>query len=473
MVQSSICSELDLLLQRVLPLLFKHIKEAQSRKISLQLPSPPQILKKKLSLSCPEIGIPEQLPETLSLLLQYTPSTWHPGFLFKLYSTPDAVGLATELVLSVMNANAHVYAASPVATLMEQHLTLSLGELCGFQNAGGLTCPGGAASNLLASVLARSAHFPNVAQEGWLDQSLADMFVSDHSHYSLSKAAMIMGLGLRQVVAVECDEEGKMIPSALESAINTSLAKNRKPFMVVATSGTTVMGSFDPLEETTKICQKYGLWLHVDGSWGGACIFSEKHRHLLNGLAEADSFTLNAHKLLGVPLQCSILLVKDKETLTRVAGEEGRNYLYHSQSQSQSEDEESGGGGEDLGRLGLGCGRKADAVKFYLTWEYYGRQGFAKSVEKALTMGEYLKARLSIYPEFRLVHPYHHHHSTATTTMNVCFWVIPAWLSELEVKNYEEWTRKLSQTTLKVAKWINQRGSFLVPLLSYEEGWLM
>ena len=138
------------------------------------------------------------------------------------------------------------------------------------------------------------------------------MFVSEDAHYSNMRPGICLGIGMNNVVAIKSDSSGRMCVSDLRSRIEEAVEKGRKPFLVVATAGTTVLGAFDPIEEMAEICEEFKCWLHVDAAWGGAVLISEKHRQLMKGVEKADSVTWNPHKLMGVILQCSALLVKHK-----------------------------------------------------------------------------------------------------------------------------------------------------------------
>ena len=207
----------------------------------------------------------------------------------------------------------HVYQVSPVLTLVEKYTTAELAKLYGFTSphAGGISQPGGSASNSTSVIVARNTLYPETKTDG-LGSLRFVLFTSAHGHYSLEKAAQIHGFGSKAVRSVPVDEEGRMIPSELEAQIAKAKADGETPFYVNATAGTTVLGSFDPIDEIADICERHKLWLHVDGSWGGAVAFSpELRKDRLKGVERADSVAFNPHKMLGVPLTCSFLLAKD------------------------------------------------------------------------------------------------------------------------------------------------------------------
>lgn len=110
------------------------------------------------------------------------------------------------------------------------------------------------------------------------------LFTSEDAHYSIKKMASFLGLGTDNVYTVKTDARGKMDAAHLEQEIRRALDEGAKPFMVSATAGTTVYGAFDPLQALGDVCERYGLWLHVDAAWGGGALVSGKHRGLLEGI---------------------------------------------------------------------------------------------------------------------------------------------------------------------------------------------
>ncbi|KAF8936637.1 pyridoxal phosphate-dependent transferase [Dissophora ornata] len=359
----------------------------------------PEELERIMDFSLPDQGVgPEGIFPTITQTLQHSVNTFSPRFMDKLYAGSSPIGVMAELLLAGLNGNSHVYHVSPVFTLMEIHVTRALARLFGFKGelAGGLSCPGGSASNQLAMVTARNALFPEVKKKGYFPrpsvQEQEEMqkqgycsfgpaasstygkliaFTSSAGHYSLEKSAVIMGLGTDNIVGVPCDSSGAMIPSELERLIQEHIALGHTPFFINVTAGTTVLGAFDPIRPCGEIAKKYNCWMHVDGSWGGCVIFMpELAKTLLDGSEMAQSITINPHKMLQTSLQCSLLLVQDATIFPR-ANALNANYLFHGQS-------------HDLGDGTLGCGRRSDAVKLFLGWKYYGKLGYQARIEKSL-----------------------------------------------------------------------------------------
>jgi glutamate decarboxylase len=194
------------------------------------------------------------------------------------------------------------------------YTTRALAELIGFKDSpykGGISQPGGSASNSTSIIIARNTKFPSTKTDGYGDKRFV-LFTSAHGHYSLEKAAQMFGFGSNAVRSVDVDENGCMLPSHLSALVAEVRKNGETPFYVNATAGTTVLGSFDPIDAIADVCEKEDLWLHVDGSWGGPVIFSDNLRKdRMKGIERADSVALTPHKMLGVPMTCSFLLGKD------------------------------------------------------------------------------------------------------------------------------------------------------------------
>ncbi|KAF1956458.1 glutamate decarboxylase-like protein 1 [Byssothecium circinans] len=349
-----------------------------------------------------ERGGKEGLLYVVKNLLGFSVNTWDQGFMDKLYASTNAVGLVSELLLATLNTNAHVYQVSPALTLIEKHTTKYLANLFGFPpaNSGGITQPGGSASNSTAIVIARNTLYPETKENGNGTHKFT-LFTSAHGHYSLEKAAQMFGLGSKNVISVPVNPRtGQMLPSELERLVTESKDRGETPFFVNATAGTTVLGSFDPFPALSAICKHHNLWLHIDGSWGGSVVFNADYRSTrLKGAELADSIAVNPHKMLGTPMTCSFLLGRDlrqfRKAMTLPAG-----YLFHNAS-----DDASANDIYDLADLTPQCGRRADSLKLFLALQYYGQRHFSDLVATAYENAEFLQALLKRSPHFVPVSP--------------------------------------------------------------------
>ena len=400
---------------------------------------PPHVLVQLLDFRLPVEGQGKDgLLSTLDRILQYSVNTWDKGFMQKLSKSTNPIGVVSELILAVLNVNVglqipsfafvgshchvsadwaspsqlHVYQVSPVLTIIEKTTARHLASLFGLTgpHAGGTTQPGGSASNTTALVVARNAMYPETKIHGYAGKRFV-MFTSAHGHYSFEKAAQICGFGSSQAWAVPVDVHGRMDVSELRRLIRRARDEGMTPFFVNATAGTTVLGAYDSLPAIAEVCRVENLWFHVDASWGGAAIFSSKHRHKLEGSESADSLTVNPHKMMGVPLTCSFLLVaglrKSWRANTLPAG-----YLFHGDDDEpcQNGDRGSDQTGEvprdgevwDLGDITLQCGRKGDSLKLALGWIYYGSSGYESQIDEAFDTAAYLATLLNAHPDITL-----------------------------------------------------------------------
>ncbi|XP_062367073.1 cysteine sulfinic acid decarboxylase isoform X2 [Cinclus cinclus] len=272
----------------------------------------PQELRELLDLELRNDGEgQERLLQRCRDVLRLSVRTGHPRFFNQLFSGLDHHALAGRFLTETLNTSPYTYEVAPVLVLMEEQVLAKLRELVGWSSGDGIFAPGGSMSNMLAMNVARFQRFPESRSRGNWDLPRLGLFASQESHYSILKGAALLGIGTDNVHLVRTDERGKMIPEELEKEIQRVKAEGSEPLFVCATSGTTVLGSFDPLDAIADICAHHGLWLHVDAAWGGSALLSPQLRHLLAGIHRADSVTWNPHKLLMVGLQCSAFLLHD------------------------------------------------------------------------------------------------------------------------------------------------------------------
>jgi glutamate decarboxylase len=336
----------------------------------------------------------------------------------------EKVGVASELILSVLNTNLHVFAVSPALTIIEKTTSKNLASLFGFDgpHSGGISQQGGSASNATSLVIARNALFPSTKTEGNGDKKFV-LFTSAHGHYSLEKAAVMCGLGSKAVRSVAVDAQGRIVPSELRNEIQKARDDGLTPFYVNATAGTTVLGSFDPFGPIADICEKEELWMHVDGSWGGSAVFSSKYKEKLNGVERADSIAVNPHKMMGVPLTCSFLLGKDMRRFHSATTLKAA-YLFHEGGEDKDASEDGSKGGDeevwDLADLTLQCGRRGDSLKLALGWIYNGRAGYERLIDHAFDTAAYFAEQLSSNANFVLVS------ENPPPCLQVCFYYAPA-----------------------------------------------
>lgn len=435
--------ELDYLLTQLKPLILKHVSDAsKSNSTSVGPRISPLELSKLVNLETPNKGHgTEGVYDLFETVLKNSVVTWHPGFLDKLYASTNPIGVVSDLLLSLLNTNSHVYTVSPVLTLIEKKISQSYANLFGYTGkyAGGLTFSGGSWSNITSLHIARSTLFPSTKSQGNNGFNFA-VFASKHAHYSVEKAAILLGLGAQNVFKVDVDAQGIMDVQDLDAKILESKEKGYTPLYVNATAGTTVFGSFDPFDEISEVAKKHNIWFHIDGSWGGNVVFSEKYKYKLAGASKANSITANPHKLLGVPTTCSFLLLPD-ERVFQTANSLAAPYLFHS---AEADDTFY-----DLADGTMGCGRRPDALKLYMGWYFYGKEGYEQRINHALDISSYFAQKLADTPsKFKLVS------TNPPPCMQVCFF----FNKDGKFENKEENTR----VTRDIVAKLHESGKFLI-----------
>ncbi len=354
----------------------------------------PDELEKKLDLKIPvESKDYENLFSDIEEYLKFSVKTSHKQFLNQLYSSENLPAIIGEFVTAVTNTSMYTYEVAPMATLIEKELIKKMCEIAGFNDGGGIFATGGSNANMLAMMSARNKRLPDVKKSGMMSAQTLAVFVSDQSHYSFDTAANILGIGSDNVYKIKSDINGRMLIKDLHKSIETSLRKGQSPFFIAATAGTTMLGAFDPLDEIAVIAEKYNIWMHVDGSFGGSIILSNKYKHLFKGLKQADSFTWNPHKLMNVPLIASVLLVKEKNRLLKNLTDLDTDYIYHDNEAQEY----------NLGKQSIQCGRRVDALKVWLAWRFYGDEGYEKRINRMFELANYAKRKVELSDKLYLL----------------------------------------------------------------------
>ena len=229
-------------------------------------------------------------------------------------------------------------------------------------------------TNYMAMVMARDAFDQAIKFEGVQRKMI--VYTSKESHYSIPKNAAFSGIGRNNVRYVPCDDFGKMNVSELSKMIVEDKQNGCAPMMVNLTAGTTVMGAFDEIPEVRKICDAHRMWIHLDGAYCGSVLFSKTYKHLINGVELVDSFSYNAHKMIGTPVTCSIIVARNKKHLHDSFSNEA-SYLY------QTDHDEF-----NLGKTSLQCGRRNDALKFWTLWKSVGTNGLERIIDHQFDLAD-------------------------------------------------------------------------------------
>jgi aromatic-L-amino-acid decarboxylase len=284
------------------------------------------------------------------------------------------IGVIADALAACFDVNLAVWAGA--ASAVELQAVRWAGELVGFDGEAGSFTSGGTVSNLTALTAARERAVPGVRHDGLSGHRLA-LYCSAEVHYSVVRAAELLGIGSRLVRALPIDGHRRLRPDAVARAIEADRAGGVVPVAVVATAGTTLTGAVDPIDALAEVCLEHGVWLHVDGAYGLPAARTPSAAHLFHGVERADSVAIDAHKWLYLPKACGIVLVKSRDDLHAALGHEGE-YLPHDRQELHAAD------------ITLEYSRPFRALKLWLAVRVHGAAAFRDAIERNLAQARLL-----------------------------------------------------------------------------------
>ena len=215
------------------------------------------------------------------------------------------------------------------------------------------------------------------------------------AHYSVSRAAGVLGLGTGNVVRVGLDARRRMDVGRLDAALAALRVQGRPIVAVAACACSTPVGAFDPLEEIAEVCRRHGVWLHVDAAHGGAAVLSPRYRHLVAGLDRADSLVWDAHKMLFVPALCAFVFYRRAANKFETFRQDAP-YLFDPAAPGLAE--------FDSGLTALECTKRAAALGLWGLWSLFGPELFADLVDITFAMGRLFYEKLAAAADFVPLH---------------------------------------------------------------------
>jgi L-2,4-diaminobutyrate decarboxylase len=300
-------------------------------------------------------------PDLVSLVREISEASLalsHPRYGAQQVAAPIPAAALVESVVAAMNQSLAVWEMSPIATAVDRDLMTGFKKLFGYPRAAeGSLVPGGAFANLTALLGARDALAPHASKSG---RARIAIIVGAQAHYSIARAAAILGLGRDAVFKVPLDGEFCTDVSRVAHAFASARKSGFRKFILVGSSGSTHTGSFDNLAALADIARKRRAWLHVDAAHGAGLAFSRRFRWRLKGLNRGDSMIFDPHKMMFMPLAAGGVLVRDGARL-RGPLQEQAPYLFGSKRRWP-----------DLGQLTIACSQRFDALKIWLLWRVYG-----------------------------------------------------------------------------------------------------
>ena len=310
-----------------------------------------------------------------------------PRFFAFVGSSGLEIGVLGDLLASSFDVNLALWAGA--ASEVEDQAIRWVSEFIGFPAAAGAFTSGGTISNVTALAAARERALPGSRRCGMAGQAGA-LYCSREAHYSVVRAAELLGIGSELVRALPQDAERRVLPEAVAAAIDRDRAAGVAPIAVVATAGTTLTGAVDPIDALADVCAEHGTWLHVDGAYGVAAASTPSAGHLFGGLERADSVTLDAHKWLFLPKACGVVLVRRREDLHGALAHE-EDYVPHDRPDHHMVD------------ITLEYSRPFRALKLWLAFRAHGADAIRDAIERNLRQARLLHDELAACDDFELL----------------------------------------------------------------------
>ncbi len=348
----------------------------------------------------PTLDVDGLLQQLESTILNNSLAIHHPRNMGHQVAPPLPIAALCDLVAALTNQAMAVYEAGPNATMLERQVVAWLCELIGWKTEGntshGFLTSGGAQANLTALLAARQVagtkfNSTNLWKVG-IAQSKLRILASEHTHYSISRAAGIMGLGTDAVIKVACDEDGGMNVAVLEKCHQACIENNETIIAVVATAGCTPTGSIDPLLAIGQYCQAHQLWLHVDGAHGASALLSKTHKAKLTGIALADSVVWDGHKLLYMPAAVSAVLFKNAQNSYAAFAQEA-SYLF-----AEGDEQEYNNSYRTLE-----CTKRMMGLKLWAAFSVYGTHGLGALIDNVFMKAQLFAEKIIAQDGFELL----------------------------------------------------------------------
>jgi L-2,4-diaminobutyrate decarboxylase len=310
----------------------------------------------------------------------------NPGYMAHQVAVPHPAGSLAALVDGFTNNAMAIYEMGPAAAAIEFWVINWMIRKIGWTptpfprdaraaqpHAGGVLTHGGSLANLTALLAARSRIAPDAWERG-TPPDLALLVPAD-SHYSIARAAGILGLGSAAIYPLEVDAAGRIVAERIRDSLRKVRADGRRPMALVANACSTALGLYDRLRPIGDVCRDEKVWLHVDGAHGASALISARLRPMLDGVELADSVSWDAHKLMRTPTLCAAVLLRDARDLDGAFRQEA-SYLFHDKAQP----------GVDFIHRTVECTKAGLGLRFFAVLAALGEDGLARYVERQFSL---------------------------------------------------------------------------------------
>jgi aromatic-L-amino-acid/L-tryptophan decarboxylase len=343
-------------------------------------------------LDLPERGVGDQAFAALTDVIGSSRAQ-NGRFFGYVHGSGEPIAALGDLLGSILNQNITAWRSSPAGVTIERTVVRWLSEAVGCRGFAGTLTSGGSAANLMGLAMARERKAP-ANEHGLYSRRAGVIYASEQVHMAVPKAVAMLGIGRENLHYIPCDDSYRMIPSLLERAIRQDEAQGREPIAVVASAGTVNTGSVDPLREIAAIAHSHDLWMHVDGAYGALAAIAAPEK--FDGLALADSLSLDPHKWLYQPLDCGCLLYGD-------AGSAQTTFTYTGNYAKQLSSDPVEGFA--FFEESIELSRRFRALKVWLSLRYHGLNAFRAAIQQDLDHAQHLAAAIEVSPSLELLGP--------------------------------------------------------------------
>ncbi|MFJ5119802.1 pyridoxal phosphate-dependent decarboxylase family protein [Kitasatospora sp. NPDC088548] len=402
----------------------KHLADVAIR--GLELTDPEILTKTARGLMTPERDRiaafdEERLSAIVDLYVRTGIQVHSPGAMGRQFSGVIPLAGVVDFVSSVVNQPSSFYEAGQLPNVAERIMAEELNRFIGWEpdSFAMVTTSGGSLANLTALLAARNKHFPDYWSQGGgalAGRPRPAIAVGADVHYSVSRAAGVMGIGDEQLVRLPLDADQRICLDRARAALAEAERRGLEVFCLVASAGTTAVGAFDPIDGLADLAREKGIWLHVDGAHGASLLVSDKLRGKLGGIEKADSLTWDAHKMMFVPAPCTLLFYRDKRD-SLGAFRQQASYVFDEQPDIYT--------ALDSGDKNFECTKRPMIMPLWALWSIHGRALFAEKIEYLCQLTEDIHRILVDEPDFEPVH--------RPEANILCFRHLPDGLGENEV----------------------------------------
>ena len=382
----------------------------------------PNWLKENLEPAAPEQGedFGEVLRDVDRLILPAVTHWNHPNFHGLFSTSTSSVGVFGEMFAAAFDMKAMLWRTSPASTELEDVVLDWLRQMMdlpdGFE---GIIYDTASVSTMHAIAAARERVNLDIRERGMSgrdDLPLLRVYCSEHVHSSIDKSVIALGLGIRSLRKIAVNDRYEMLAEALAKAIQEDIEAGYVPICVIPTIGTTSSSSVDPIDSIADICEKHGIWLHVDAAYAGSAAIVPELRHHFKGWEHADSIVTNPHKWLFTPFDLSVLYCRDlgemKKAFSLVP-----EYL-------KTNEESTVKNGMDYG---IQLGRRFRALKLWFVIRYFGREGLIERIREHCRLARLFASWVEESANFEMLAP--------VPFALVCFRACPAGVEDLDALN--------------------------------------